>query len=401
MDVGLDESRPARAAAAPERWTTRGSSKVVRICLSLVALAITLGSLEILLARYQPQRTMDHVAANHAAMYRLGDVVPFELIPGFSGREREHEGEFDVAVEINSLGYRQPEFAAKRSTPVRMVAVGDSFTFGDGVEADQAWPLAVQRGFAARSGLSTEVVNAGVPGRWMDEYYLEIAHRSLPLEPDVVLLGFFVGNDIDGSDARAHVWRRVDEKGLPLAVEIPGLRVEDGLRVRSRPKARWRIPVVRHSHLAQVFFDGGRAIAEAWQPPPLVEEIVYAPEDAPETKLVVDRVERLLAGITDLCREHGARLLVVMIPTREQIIPELAPDDRPRDWEKPQRHFREFLERQRIPFVDLLPRLRAERRAGPLYYHFDAHWTPRGHALAGDAIAEELARWNLGGRERR
>jgi hypothetical protein len=383
-------------SAGPAARGTRGESKLAKILLAVAALAITVGALEVLLARFQPQRTMEHVAANHAAMYRRGEIFPFELIPGFSGREREHEGEFDVAIDINSLGYRQPEIAALESTAVRMVAVGDSFTFGDGVEAEEAWPRAVQRAFAERSGLSTEVINAGVPGRWMDEYYLEIANRSLALDPDVVLLGFFVGNDVDGSDAREHVWSRVDEKGLPLAVEVPGLRVENGLRVKAKVKNRWRIPVVRHSHVAQLFFDGGRAIGEIFFPSPLAEDIVYEPEDSPETKSVVARVERLLLAIAEICREHGAQLLVVMIPTREQIHPELAPDDEPRDWEKPQRHFRAFLDRQEIAFLDLLPLLRPRRDEAPLYYRFDAHWTPLGHALAADAIAARLEEFPLG-----
>jgi lysophospholipase L1-like esterase len=391
VSVGLDD-RTSRRDVVGRRASATGHAptKLPKVALAVVAIAITLGVLEVLLARFQPQRTRGHVERNHAAMYRRGDAFPFELIPGFSGREREHEGEFDVAIDINSLGYRQPEFSPERSTDVRMVAIGDSFTFGDGVEAEEAWPLAVERAFAARSGASTQVINAGVPGRWMDEYYLELARRSLALDPDVVLLGFFVGNDVDGTDARAHVWTRVDSRGLPLAIDVPGLRVENGLRVKSKPKSRWRIPIVRDSHVAQLFFDGGRAVAQAWHPSPLAEDIVYTPEDTPETKAVVERVERLLLAIVERSRENRAHLLVVMIPTREQIHPDLAPDDRPRDWEKPQRHFRAFLQRSGIPFVDLFPLLAAERDTAPLYYRFDAHWTPRGHALAAEAIAAAL-----------
>lgn len=398
MKAAFDET-PTRDEARPARSAPQRASRLPQVLLAITALAITLGVLEVLLALFAPQRTRDHVAGNHAAMYRRGDVFPFELIPGFSGREREHEGEFDVAIDINSLGFRQPEVTRERTTDVRMVAVGDSFTFGDGVEASEAWPLAVERAFAARSGLTTQVLNAGVPGRWMDEYYLELAERSLALDPDVVLLGFFVGNDVDGSDAREHIWTRIDEKGLPLAVDVPGLRVEDGLRVKSKQKTRWRLPIVRDSHVAQLFYDGGRAIVEAWHPSPLAEDIVYTPEDTPESKAVVARVERLLLAIAELCRKHGARLLVVMIPTREQLHQELAPDDRPRDWEKPQRHFTAFLERSGIPYLDLRPGLEAVRDEAPLYYTFDAHWTPRGHALAAEAIAEKLDDFDLGARD--
>lgn len=367
------------------------ASGAAKLLLAATAVALALGFVELALSRYQPQRTVGHVLANHAAMYREGEQVPFELLPGFRGREHEHEGEFAVAVEINRDGYRQGEIAPKRPGEIRMVAIGDSFTFGEGVEAEEAWPRALRAVLERSTARPVEVINAGVPGRWTDEYYLELKARSLGLEPDVVLLGFFVGNDVDGEDARAHVWSRVDAAGLPLAVTVPGLRVQDGHRVKSRTKSRWRLPVVRDSHLAQLFFDGGKALLDAWRPPALAEEVAYSPVDTAETKAVVERVERLLVAMAELCRASRVELVVVMIPTREQVHPEAVPPGRVRDWEKPQRHFRAFLTRAGIPFLDLLPSVRkAASEGASLYYRFDAHWTARGHALAAAAVADFL-----------
>jgi hypothetical protein len=361
-----------------------------KLLLAAGGIALTLAALEVALSLFSPQRTVAHVLANHAAMYRVGDVVPFELIPGFRGREREQEGEFDVAVEINSQGHRQGEIGPKAAGELRIVAIGDSFTYGEGVEGEEAWPRALERALVQGSPRPVRVVNAGVPGRWVDEYYLELRGRALALDPDVVLIGFFVGNDVDGEDARAHVWSRVDARDLPEAVSIPGLRIENGHRVRSRTKSRWRLPIVRDSHVAQLFFDGGKAIHEAWSPPALAEEAAYAPETNPEAQRATDRVERLMLAMADLCRAHGIAFAVVMIPAREQVMPELARRSQARDWEKPQRHFRAFFERSDIPFVDLLPAVRAAREDAPLYYRFDAHWTARGHALAAASVAEFL-----------
>ena len=383
------------ALAAQRRGTIRVPG-LARALVAVSAVALTLGLLEIVLARYLPQRTVTQVLGDHAAMYRPGAVVPFELIPGFRGREREHEGEFDVAVEINGAGFRQAdEVGPKRAGGTRMVAIGDSFTFGEGVEGEEAWPRALHAALGRSAARPTEVINAGVPGRWMDDYYLELKNRVLALDPDVVLLGFFVGNDIDGEDARAHVWSRVDSHGLPEEVEVPDLRVENGHRLKGHVKSRWRLPIVRDSHVAQLFFDGGKAVFEALWPPELAEEITYAPVDTAETKEIVGRVERLLLAMVELCRARGCELVAVMIPTREQVSPELAPSGRERDWEKPQRHFRAFFERAGIPFVDLLPAVRAAKDEAPLYYRFDAHWTARGHALAAENVAAFLKARNL------
>ena len=84
-----------------------------------------------------------------------------------------------------------------------------------------------------------------------------------------------------------------------------------------------------------------------------------------------------------------------MIPRREQI--DLQPDGRGgrRDWEKPQRLFAAFFTAQGIPFIDLLPVLRAAQAEGPVYFRFDAHWTVRGHVVAAGAIADHLERADL------
>ena len=366
-----------------------------KLLLVLVSIALTLGGLEILLANYFPQRTRNHVLSNRAGVYRASDTVLTELIPHASGREREHEGEFDVAVQVNSLGYRQAEFNPIKADQLRIVAIGDSFTFGDGVEEPDAWPRVLERGLAGHRP-PIEVINAGVPGRWVDEYYLELKRRALPLRPDAVVIGFFIGNDIVGPDAESHVWTEVDARGRPLRIDRPSERIESGYRVMRVLKPRWRIPLVRDSHVAQLVYDGGKAIVQWWRPSTPDEDALFAAEYEPETARVVRRVEDLFVAIAEVCREHGVRLLVVMIPTREQVRPAPADGAAARDVEKPNRLFAEWFGAAGIPFLDLLPVLRDAPAGDPLYYRFDGHWTPRGHAVAAQAIAARLADLGIG-----
>ena len=361
-----------------------------KILLSVGSVVFTLLVLELLLGRFLPQRTMNHVLSNRAGVYRASDVVLAELIPNVSAREREHEGEFDYAVQINSLGYRQAEFNPAKTDQLRIVTIGDSFTFGDGVEEQETWPRALERALAGQAPRRIEVINAGVPGRWVDEYYLELKRRSLPLDPDVVIVGLFIGNDIDGDDATTHIWSEVDERGRPLRIDRPAERIERGYRVMRVLKARWRFPVIRNSHVAQLFYDGGKALAQLWRPSAIDGETMFAAQYTPETERAVERVEDLFVAMAELCRAHGAKLLVVMIPTREQVKPELVDGSVPRDWEKPQRLFAAFFAREGIPYVDLIPVLREAASGDPLYYVFDGHWTARGHAVAAHAIAAHL-----------
>ena len=132
-------------------------------------------------------------------------------------------------------------------------------TFGHGVEGEEAWPRALEPVLATRTSRPVEVINAGVDGRWMDEYYLELKDRTLALDPDVVLLGFFIGNDIDGEDARTHDWSAVDARGRPLRIDAPDRCVDRGYRVQCVPQLRWRFPIIRNSHVAQLLFGAGES----------------------------------------------------------------------------------------------------------------------------------------------
>jgi lysophospholipase L1-like esterase len=303
------------------------------------------------------------------------------------GRERERE--FDVEVRLNAGGYRQAEFSP-RAEGRRIVAIGDSFTFGHGVEGEQAYPRVLERLLAERDD-PAQVVNAGVPGRWVDEYYLELRERSLALAPDLVLLGLFVGNDIDGEDARTHVWRERDENGRPLRIDVEDVRVEEGYRVQKVKKARWSLPVVRDSHLAQLVIDTARGFGDGMRPPRLKEADVFRPVYSPETEAALSRVEDLLLAIRDLCRARGAELLVVLIPMRQQVYPAERRGHEDLDWDKPQRLVADFLGRNGVAWIDLRPALVAASGGDPLYFAIDSHWTARGHEVAAAAVAEHVA----------
>src|SRR5512134_166244 len=65
---------------------------------------------------------------------------------------------------INADGFRDREFPVERGAAARIVALGDSVTFGWGVPAEDAWPKQLERLLAADGGPDPEVLNLGVGG---------------------------------------------------------------------------------------------------------------------------------------------------------------------------------------------------------------------------------------------
>lgn len=127
--------------------------------LLLVSLFISLLLAELFLARFHPQATETKLLSDNPAMNKASNIIDVEILPNFRGHLRRKE--FDMAIELNSLAHRQAEFDLDKGDRFRILAIGDSFTFGWGVEAREAYPLVLERWLDAASPESVEVINAG------------------------------------------------------------------------------------------------------------------------------------------------------------------------------------------------------------------------------------------------
>ena len=80
--------------------------------------------------------------------------------------------EFSVRVTTNALGFREPRLPAlKPPGTVRIVAIGDSFTQGYGVDESDAYPRQVEALLGAWDrSRRYEVINLGVPGTCPPDY---------------------------------------------------------------------------------------------------------------------------------------------------------------------------------------------------------------------------------------
>jgi len=107
---------------------------------------------------------------------------------------------------------------------------------------------------------------------------------------------------------------------------------------------------------------------------------------------------RKLRRIDALARGAGARTMIAFLPAAFQVNPEawrllrgmgfdmdpaLLTDSTMSD------RLRAFGAAEGIPVVDLLPALRAHRDDA-LYYPLDGHWTPLGHGVAAEELADAI-----------
>ncbi len=203
-----------------------------------------------------------------------------------------------IGLRTNSRGMRGGEVTDKK-TPgrIRVVCLGDSFTFGHGVGDDQAWPAV-----AARLDPSLEMVNMGQEGYGVDQMYLWYLRDARDLDHDLLIVAF-IQQDL----MRAAM---PDFFGYPK----PLLIVENG---RLTPESR-ELP--RRSRLS-----GLRRLSSASRQLRSVSVPAgwFGGAGSHEGEFIVDlsRVHtigmRVFTEIAEECRRKGRQVLFVYLPSLE------------------------------------------------------------------------------------
>ena len=112
-------------------------------------------------------------------------------IPGldYEMKPHVHRSVNGMLVETNSLGARDREPLPLGEDGVRIVAVGDSLTFGTKVAGEEAWPNALERLLAP-----CDVVNLGVSGYSARDEALVVREKALALAPRLVIVGYYLND---------------------------------------------------------------------------------------------------------------------------------------------------------------------------------------------------------------
>ncbi len=120
-------------------------------------------------------------------------------------------------MRTNALGGRGPAIPP-RDDRLRIIALGDSFTFGQGVEETEAFPQVLERALGI-AGVRAEVLNFGVPGHGQPQAVALLEHRLLDLRPDVVLVNVFA-NDLSAEDSYCLRGRGTNPLGRELLLNV-------------------------------------------------------------------------------------------------------------------------------------------------------------------------------------
>jgi hypothetical protein len=234
------------------------------------------------------------------------------------------------------------------------LAVGDSFTFGDQVDDDKAWPAILQQLTGNR------VINGGVPGFGLDQAVLWAERLSSELAPDAVVVAF-IPHDVlrcamSAWSGNPKPWFEPTPDGLTYhAAEVPPPRADAWLRHALSYSVTLDLLLMTYIH---------------WEVP---DRFAHHRE--------IDVACGLMDRLVALRHAKGSRIVAVALPQRAE---STADDVRSKDLTLSCARARGLDVIDLFPVVNALPE--AERRG-----LFFGHMTPPGNRLVATSVSSFLA----------
>jgi len=233
-----------------------------------------------------------------------------------------------IPCHINQQGLRGDELPAARDpAELRVLCVGDSFTFGGGVETHQAWPQQLQALLGPPETSGVRVLNGGANGWDTPWQRLYLEKRGLAqLRPDLVVLGWN-WNDLntspDSQQQAVQHFLGAEGSWLSLLPDWDVIRSSHLYRwLYCRGPGRTRVPDAQQlaamyetyqRTIEAVGVEPERRVAEARRKrfdggPP--DDEFWRQTDTPAWKTVRTEITR----IRSLCASSGARFAVALLP---------------------------------------------------------------------------------------
>ncbi len=365
---------------------------------------------EVLVRFFRPQATYSKLLLLTGEQYTEGGCIPFTLKANYKAKSpsMEFPGQL-VNISTNSLGLRGKETTIKKPDGIkRILILGDSYTFGVYCEDNDVYP-AILETLYDKEGLNVEVLNAGYADGWTpDEHYAWLVNRGMKFMPDIIIYGFFIGNDITGINTSK--WVELDNRDLPTKITNPNIYIDKFGRIRSKVKDAktvakefiYKIPLLRESHF---FILGNRAVLKlykhisdfetnnGWGNSPFA--YILEPFSLKNGQVKEKLFIKLVNGMFEVANENHVKFLLLMIPVNFQVKPEafLKKVLGSSEFKIKRDYFKEIqpvLDEMDIEYVNLLAVMKNHPEGNYYPKNGEVHFNPTGHEFTANTLKKKL-----------
>ncbi|HRG88028.1 MAG TPA: hypothetical protein PLW44_03350 [Chitinophagales bacterium] len=261
--------------------------------------------------------------------------------------------EFSYTRPTNSLGFADKEWSLSKQGKKRVIALGDSFTEGDGAPADSAFPVLLQQLLNAdKDSTDWEVLNAGTCGSDPVFDFEKLNGLLLPYQPDIVL------QVVSSRDFTSDIQKRGGFE-----------RFQPDKTIQCKPLPWWFYPCAI-SNICQM----------------AVGAFHYMGYASADEHLIKQTGQQLVSGYSTLAQQQKFKFFLVLMPYREEL-----------ENQKCTYNFAELINNlpPDIKVIDLLPAYRKwlalhHKKTADVYWTYDGHHNSTGYVMMAECIAQQL-----------
>lgn len=332
----------------------------------------------------------------------------------------------------NQFGFNDRDYPLlKEQGKYRVLIVSDSFNWAGGKDGNYT-ALLEQKLESYYGKHRVDIINAGYPGTHTVEQLAMLKKYGLQYNPDLVILGFFAGNDFRDADPNR---KRIIVNDLYVDID------------RNKELIIWGYPIIGKSRLLlfiqqkyQVWHSlqkakkearegrnslllaaagGGGVISQNYQreqSPGILSQEAFLQVEKSRLKFCKkddlargkreENINYIFQGIAEMkaiLDSKKIKFMVAIYPDEYQVSDRLFQEITQRFNLNPEDYIvncqqeilKRYLEANSIAFVDMLPRFRKEQINRHLYLLREPHWNSAGNQLAADILFDYLITENL------
>jgi lysophospholipase L1-like esterase len=357
--------------------------------MSLVLVVLTEGFLRL----FFPQNLVGKQIAGET-FSNADEFLVMRYSPG--SKWRFTHPEYTVEYEINEEGFRDRKDhpVPKPEGTIRVLLLGDSFTFGQGVNYDQSWPVIVEKYLEDSGNSEIDLVKAGVQGMDTRSEFILMKRLMNKYEFDVVVIVFLINDlytntlyGIEDSE-KVLVSNALDGRGLQKKSEAAESWFKTAKQVfirNDRDGSFHLLTLARRIAIANEYLYSKFYLQSA-----RVKYLTFPLAPGPAEKLVI--TETLFKKIVGYCNSLGKKLIVLSIPQQFQVLYSNQSMDLPNiDIDFYDRYFSKIAEQSGFTWIaatDDFTRSRYKKKK--LFYRLDGHLTPDGNQIVADVFLQEI-----------
>jgi hypothetical protein len=307
-------------------------------------------------------------------------------------------GEFS---DYTSRGYLTEDIFNKKKDVIRILTLGDSFSVYLR-DKQQNYNNFLQQKYIGSGRGDVEIVNAGMEAMGPGYYWHVINNIGDLIKPDLIIVGFFVGNDFEEADFSVYIGNFIIE---PKNLYKRYLKYD-----QFRHWRLYRLLKNKYSRYRDAQRKKEEAKSQPSQPVGTFSQETYLEVEKKRSWLFDKNnwgllnqqwreCSEIILKMKDWCDRRQVKLVIAILPEQFQVDQALRQAVLAKynhiaaenlDLSYPDNLIVNFCRTHNIHCLDLLGQFQEQGKSRPLYSVRDSHWNAAGNRLAADLIFEYL-----------